>query len=198
VVKRLVMAGTFVSLGHSGATAAQAAEAFGWGASHVTHLFNAMSGLHHRSPGLAAAALADDRVTVGLIADGVHVAPTMLRLAWRALGPTRIALVTDAMAAMGMGDGSYRIGSVPVEVRGEVRNAEGNLAGSAATMDQLMRTMMRATGCSLEEAVVMASATPAEVVGHVPERGDRVLLDTDLQVVAVSVGGKVVHGEVAE
>lgn len=194
VVKRLVAAGTVVAIGHSAATADEAEAAFGWGISHVTHLYNAMSGLDHRSPGVAAAALAHDRVTVGLIADGIHVASPMLRLAWKALGRERISLVTDAMAAMGVGDGDFQIGSVPVRVRGaEVRNEEGTLAGSAATLDHVVRTMKAATACSVEEAVAMASSTPAAVVGYRPSEGDAVLLDEDLQVLATAIRGEVVY-----
>jgi len=106
VITALREAGTVVSLGHSDCTAGQARAGIGWGAAHVTHLFNAMSGLDHRRPGLAAAALTDDSVTVGLIADGIHVDPVMMHLAFKALGPDRIALVTDAVAALGGGRGS--------------------------------------------------------------------------------------------
>ncbi|MFO7291942.1 MAG: N-acetylglucosamine-6-phosphate deacetylase [Actinomycetes bacterium] len=193
VVRRLMEAGVVVAIGHSDATAEQAQAAFGWGLRHATHLFNAMSGLDHRAPGVAAAILADDRVTCGLIADGAHVADTMLRLAWRALGPTRIALVTDAMAAAGLADGEYRIGTVDVTVTdGVVRNRDGALAGSAATLDRVVAVMRRATGCSLDDLAAMASATPSAIVGHHPGPGDAVLVDDDLAVVATAIGGEVV------
>lgn len=194
VVERLAAAGTVVAIGHSDATSTEAKTSFGRGVTHATHLFNAMSGLGHRSPGVAAAVLLDDRVTTGLIADGVHLAPDIVRLAFRMLGAERIALVTDAMAAMGVGDGSYRVGSIPVEVHGvEVRNRDGNLAGSAATMDHVVRTMRNTLGCSLEEASSMASATPAGVVGHTPHPGDLVLVDDELQVTATAVAGEIVY-----
>lgn len=193
VVRCLLDAGVVVSIGHSDATAAEAQAAFGWGVRHATHLFNAMSGLDHRSPGVAAAILADDRVTCGLIADGVHVADTMLRLAWRTLGPGRIALVTDAMAAAGLPDGPYKIGPVEVTVSdGVVRNTDGALAGSAATLDRVVAVMRRATGCSLDDLAAMASTTPAAIVGYRPDPGDAVLLDDDLHVVATAIGGEVV------
>jgi len=193
VVRCLLDAGVIVSIGHSDATAAEAQAAFGWGVRHATHLFNAMSGLDHRSPGVAAAILADDRVTCGLIADGVHVADTMLRLAWRTLGPGRIALVTDAMAAAGLPDGPYKIGPVEVTVSdGVVRNTDGALAGSAATLDRVVAVMRRATGCSLDDLAAMASTTPAAIVGYRPDPGDAVLLDDDLHVVATAIGGEVV------
>lgn len=194
VVGRLVNAGVVVSIGHSNASAAQAERAFAWGINHATHLFNAMSGLDHRSPGVAAAVLGAEGMTAGLIADGVHVAPAMLRVAYRAAGPGRIALVTDAMAAAGLGDGEYAIGSVAVTVGGrEARNGEGRLAGSVATMDQAVRMMIKATGCSLAEAATMASSTPSRVVGYRPQPGDLVLLDSDLKVVATAVGGTIVY-----
>lgn len=193
VISRFIEAGTIVALGHSDCTADRAVRAMTLGARHVTHLYNAMSGLEHRSPGLAAAVLTDDIATAGLIADGVHVAPVMLHLAHRTLGAERIALVTDAMAAMGRDGGEHSIGSVPVTVSGiEIRNAAGALAGGAAPMDHLLRTMIDATGCSLDEAVAMASSTPARIVGHSPNAGDLTLLDADLAVVATAVDGTVV------
>lgn len=194
VVERLIGAGVVVAIGHSDATAAQAERSFTWGVEHATHLFNAMSGLDHRSPGVAAAVLGAEKITAGLIADGVHVDPALLRLAYRTAGSERIALVTDAMAATGLGEGEYAIGSVPVTVDGrEARNPEGALAGSVITMDEALRRMMQATGCSLEEAVVMASSTPARVVGYQRHPGDLTLLDPELEVVATAIADEVVY-----
>ncbi len=191
VVATLREAGTLVSLGHSDCSAATGREAFRWGATNVTHLFNGMSGLDHRRPGLAAAALTDDSVTVGLISDGVHVDPLMLTLAYRLLGPERISLITDAVAALGIGEGAYRIGDVDVTVAAHTsRNRNGALAGGVAPMDHLLRTMVAATGCSLQEGVQMASATPASVVGHIPDAGDRVTLAEDLTVLETFLGGE--------
>ncbi len=194
IAKRFVEAGTVVSLGHTDATAAEAATAADWGATHATHLFNAMSGLDHRTPGVAATVLTDDRFTTGLIADGIHVDAAMLRLALRAKGPERIALVTDAMSAMGLTAGAHTIGSTSVVVDGvTVRNAEGNLAGSAATMDMVLRTMIDSTGCGLADAITMASTTPARIVGHTPPADNLVVLDDDLGVVATVVDGAILH-----
>lgn len=194
VIRRFRAAGTVVAVGHSNANAAQTEEAFRWGVSHATHLYNAMSGLGHRDPGVAAAVLAHDEVSAGVIADGIHVDPIMLHLAWKLLGSDRIALVTDAMAALGMGDGTYSLGDIAVEVRGiEARNPEGNLAGSAAGMDTVVRGMADATGCSREDLAAMASTTPARIVGHRPDGGDMVLVDEDLRVEATAVAGRVVY-----
>lgn len=198
VVRRLVDAGCVVAIGHSDATAAEANRAFEWGISHATHLFNGMSGLGHRDPGVAAAVLDHDSVTAGLIADGVHLSPESMRLAFRLLGSERLALVTDSISAMGAGDGVHRIGSIAVEVTGvEVRNAEGRLAGSAATFDHVARTMREATGCSWEELAAMTSATPARIAGHRRHPADLVLVDDDLRVLATSVGGEIVYRGVA-
>ena len=191
-IELLAEAGVVVAVGHSDADAATTRAAFAAGARHVTHLFNAMSGLAHRRPGVAAATLLADDVTFGLIADGVHVHLDMVRLAVRIAGPRRVAVVTDAMAGMGMGDGPHAIGDVAVDVTGiEVRNRDGALAGSAATMDHVVRTAAGAVG--RREALAMATRTPATVVGHVPDPGDRVLLDDDLQVVATAVAGTILH-----
>lgn len=194
VVRLLAAAGTVVSIGHSDAKAAQVEAALEWGITHATHLYNAMSGLDHRAPGVAAAVLADHRITTGLIADRVHVADMMLRLALRAMGPHRIALVTDAIAALGMADEAHTVGSVPVTVKGmTVRNDDGALAGSAAGMDHVLRTMKSATGCSWTDAITMASTTPAKIVSYDPHPGDLVLFDDDHEVAATAVGGTVVY-----
>ncbi|MGE0143891.1 MAG: N-acetylglucosamine-6-phosphate deacetylase [Planctomycetota bacterium] len=138
-VERLVAAGVVVALGHARSTVGFA-ECVAAGASVVTHLFNAMSPLHHREPGIANLALDDERLTCCLIADGHHVHPNMLRLAFRALGRARTVLVTDAVSAAGMPDGEYTLSGLPVTSReGIVRDREGRLAGSALTMAMACR-----------------------------------------------------------
>lgn len=191
-IEVLATAGVVVAVGHSNADAATTRAAFAAGARHATHLFNAMSGLAHRRPGVAAATLLADDVTFGLIADGVHVHADMVRLAVRMAGPRRVALVTDAMAGMGMGDGRHRLGERVVEVAGiEARDGEGRLAGGVATMDHVVRSAAATVG--REATLAMATLTPARVVGHVPDPGDLVLLDDDLRVVATALAGTVVH-----
>jgi N-acetylglucosamine-6-phosphate deacetylase len=189
VLTALVERGVVVSLGHTPATAAQARGAVDAGATWVTHLFNAMAPLHHRAPGLAGVALADERVRVGLIADGVHVAPEVVAVAQRALGP-RLTLVTDAVAAAGAPDAPD-----------EARLADGTLAGSTLTMDQAVRNLVAFTGCRDESALSAASAAPAAVLGEASRgrlehgrRADLVLLTRGLDVVATWVGGQLVHG----
>ena len=197
IIDVLVAAGITVSIGHTDATPPQVRRAADLGVRSVTHLFNAMAPLHHRSPGTVGAALDDDRLTVGLITDGVHLDPLVVRLAWRLLGPDRTVLVTDGAAAMGAADGRYTIGSVPITVEsGAVRNDDGSLAGGAATFDQIVRGFVESTHCTMSDVAVVASAGPAELVGlhdrgavEVGRRGDLVLLDDDLGVVATVVTG---------
>lgn len=164
LVRRLDEAGVVASIGHSDATAAQANAGFAAGARTVTHLGNAMRPLRPRDPGVAGAALARDDVTVQLIVDGHHLAPEMVQLAWRAAAG-RFVLVTDAVAAAGMGDGTFALSSVTVHAEhGRVTRADGRLAGSALTMDAAVRNL-HALGAPLAEAIGAATAAPARVLG---------------------------------
>lgn len=201
VIAELVRRGVVVSLGHSGAGYEQASEAIGMGAGFGTHLFNAMTGLHHRDPGLAGALLDSSQTAVGLIVDGIHLHPAAVRVAWRAKGPQGVALVTDAMAAMGVGWGTFRIGSVDVTVGADgPRNPDGRLAGSALTLDRAVRNLVSFTGCPPSEALAAVTSTPARVLGDDRRgvltpgaRSDLVLLDQGLGVVATIIGGDLVY-----
>lgn len=188
--------GIVASLGHSAADHATAVAALDAGATMVTHLFNAMGPLHHRSPGLVGAALADDRVVAGLIADLVHVHPALLRTAFRAKGPDGIALVTDAV-----GWRAGRLAALDLAlVDGAPRLADGTLAGSALTMDQAVRNLVDAAGIDPLDAIRAASTTPARVLGddwrgqiRPGARADLVVLDRhDLSVRRTVVGGETV------
>jgi N-acetylglucosamine-6-phosphate deacetylase len=198
VLRGLVARGVVVSLGHSAATVEEARGAVDAGASWVTHLFNAMSPLHHREPGLAGAALTDERLHVGLIADGVHVHPTAVALAQRALGG-RLVLVTDSVAALGMPPGEHALGRATVVVDANaVRLPDGTLAGSNLSLDQAVRNLVTFTGCEPALAVGAASAAPARVLGDGQRgtlrpgaRGDVVLLTPSLTVAATIVGGEI-------
>jgi N-acetylglucosamine-6-phosphate deacetylase len=160
-------------------------------------LFNAMRPFSHRDPGPIGAALADDDVVAGLICDGIHVDPIAVRMAWRALGPSRLSLVTDAISALGVDGG--RLGSVDVTI-GEhgVRNADGVLAGSTLSLDQAVRNLVTFTGCDVADAFATVTSTPADVL-DLPDRGrltvgkraDVTVLDGALNVVATIVGGEV-------
>jgi N-acetylglucosamine-6-phosphate deacetylase len=191
--------GVVVSCGHSNATAAEAALAFDRGVRTVTHLFNAMSPFSHRDPGLAGAALARGDVIVQLILDGHHLADETAAVVWKAAAG-RVALVTDAMAATGIGDGRFRLGGVEVEVRdGVARRAEdGVLAGSVTTLLDGIRNL-HALGASLPAAIAAATSVPARVVGRegvlrAGGKADIVVLDDRLEIRSVFVGGKELVG----
>ena len=195
LVELCVRRGIVVSLGHSEASAAQAAAAIAAGASAVTHLFNAMAPIGARVPGLAGSALATAGVSIQLIADGVHVSDELLRVAFAA-APGRCSLVSDAIAAAALGDGAYRLGAVEIEVRdGVARRADGTLAGSAARLRDGLARLAR-LGVDPGEAVAAASARPARLIGAgghgVLERGGRadlLVVDDGLVLQRVVSGG---------
>lgn len=200
IVRELAANGVVVAAGHTSATYEEAKAGFSWGISHVTHLFNAMPPLDHRSPGLIGALIADPQVTAGLIVDGYHSHPSVVTGAWRWLEPDRLGLVTDAMAAAGMGDGEFQIGTVPVNVTaGRVTNRDGRLAGSTLTLDQAVRNLIAYSGCSESEALAAASSVPARIIGRVDlgrieigELADLTFFDDHLNVVGTMIGGEVV------
>ena len=166
LISLCVERGVIVSLAHSNANFDETMGAFEAGARSVTHLFNAMSSLHHRDPGLPGATLAPGTAACGIIVDGHHVHPEMVRLAYERLGPDRMYLVTDAMAAAGMGPGEHSLAGRTVRVDdGVPRLPDGTLAGSALLMHEAVWNVMEITGCSLPDAVKMASSTPAALIG---------------------------------
>lgn len=173
-ITTLADAGVIASLGHSSATNEQAHAGVDAGARMVTHLFNAMTGVHHREPGLAAVALTDSRITCGLIADGVHVHPDAIRLAFAA-APERIALVTDALAALGLPPGTIEFGGKQITIGqdGVARDGNGILAGSIVRMDHAIGNCI-SWGIPAEVALRAASTIPAEVL-HDNSRGSIVV-----------------------
>jgi N-acetylglucosamine-6-phosphate deacetylase len=171
------------------------------GITYGTHLFNAMPALDHRAPGLAGALLTDPRVTVGVIPDGVHLHPAVVKLIWQSKGPAGVNMVTDAMAALGMPPGQYNLGDFIVTVDGtSARLGDSRLAGSILSLDQALRNFIAFTGCSLSEALMTVTTTPARVLG-LTDRGqiapgfiaDMVLLTPDLHIVKTFVGGQIGH-----
>ncbi|MGH3562690.1 MAG: N-acetylglucosamine-6-phosphate deacetylase, partial [Mycobacterium sp.] len=169
-IGRFVDAGVVVAVGHTDAGYEQTRRAIGAGATVGTHLFNAMRPLQHREPGPALALMEDPRVTVELIADGVHVHPALIRRVVDVAGPQRVALITDATAAAGSGDGPFRLGGLDVDVVSGVARVRGTstIAGSTATMDRLFRAVAgfgRDPDTALTAAVQMTSTTPARVLG---------------------------------
>ena len=197
-MRRILAAGAAVAVGHTNADLDTARRAFDAGATILTHAFNAMNGIHHRAPGPVIAALDDERVTLELIADGTHVHPSVLRLAIEA-APGRIALITDAMAAAGAGDGPYRLGDLEVVVSGGVARLAvgGSIAGSTLTQDAAVRRVVRECGMPLPAAIAAATVVPARAVGR-PDLGrltpgsaaDAVLLSDLLEVQSVWVDGE--------
>jgi N-acetylglucosamine-6-phosphate deacetylase len=194
-------AGVVVAVGHTDATYEQTRHAVELGATVGTHVFNAMRPLHHREPGPTLALLQDPRVTVELIADGVHLHPAVLRAAIDAAGAHRTALVTDAIAAAGLGDGEFRLGAMQIDVVDQVARVRGTsiIAGSTATMDQIFRNVIGQLGPSdaaLTAAVQMTSTTPARALGltrvgalQAGFDANLVVLDRDLQPIAIMTGG---------
>jgi N-acetylglucosamine-6-phosphate deacetylase len=188
--------GVTVACGHSNATAEQARAGFARGARTVTHIFNAMRPFEAREPGLAGAALASGDVVVQIILDGVHLADDTARLVWRAAAG-RVALVTDAVSGAGVGDGSYRLGTVDVEIEnGVVRRADSVLAGSTVTMIDAVRNLVE-LGAPLAGALAAASEVPARVAGRGDvgrlEPGaiaDVVVLDDGLEIQRVLAAGE--------
>ncbi len=167
LTRALVQAGVTVSLGHTAATAEQTHQAADWGASHVTHTFNAQSPLNHRQPGVPGAALTDDRLYCEVIADGVHLHPDAVRLLVRAKGADKAVAVTDAMEAAGMPEGRYALGGWRVEVKdGQARLMNGTLAGSVLTLRRALENLIHRFGIVPEDAVRMCTQTPAQSIGE--------------------------------
>jgi N-acetylglucosamine-6-phosphate deacetylase len=203
-VEALAKAGVVVSLGHSDTSYEVATGYAGAGASMATHLFNAMSQLGNREPGLAGAAIDGGAFSAGLIADGIHVHPATMGAALRAKkGPGHVFLVTDAMATIGTDMASFALnGRTIYRKDGSLRLADGTLAGADLDMISAVRFMHRVIGVELEEALRMASAYPAEAVGQGQRLGrfakgmaaDMVSLSDDLDVRGVWIGARQVFG----
>jgi N-acetylglucosamine-6-phosphate deacetylase len=207
LVRQIARAGVVPAVGHTQAGYETATAAVDAGARVSTHLFNAMPGLHHRDLGTVGAALSREEVVCELVNDGVHLRPEVVWLVFQAAGARRVALVTDAIAAAGMDDGDYHFGRVPLRVRGGVaRLVDGRtIAGSTLTMDAALRRAVQEVGVPMEDAVAAASTTPASAIGIGGRTGsiepgkaaDLVVLDDDLEVVAVMAAGRWVPRQAA-
>lgn len=159
------------SIGHTAADHGTTAAALEWGASHFTHLYNAMTPLHHRDPGVVGAALTSVDATAELIADGIHVHPAAMRIAVATM-PHRIALVTDAIRACGLADGTYKLYDYEVTVaEGSARLADGKLAGSVLTMANAVRNMIELAGLPVETVIPMATEVPARIAAVSDRKG---------------------------
>lgn len=202
LARAIVESGAVAAVGHTDATAEEARAGFEAGARHVTHLFNGMRPLHQREGGPIAACLLEERATCELICDGAHVAPEVLRLAYRVLGPERTLVVTDNLHIAGTEASGGRFGGQEVEVSGaKAVRADGTIVGSVATMDQHFRNAIAFLGIDLRTAFKLCSANPARVAGAEPRKGrlaagmdaDVVLLDEELRVRATVCRGELAY-----
>lgn len=191
--------GVRVSMGHSNATAAETRTAIAAGAVSATHTFNAMRALDHREPGILGVVLTESALFAELICDGIHTAPEMARLWWRAKGPERAILVTDAMSAAGMPDGEYQLGGFTVQVTEGRAIARGVLAGSVLTLDRALVNLVSFTSAPLDEALRTLTANPAMMTGAGDKAGT-LNAGQPANIVAVDAKGKlmasIVRGQV--
>ena len=200
LIKELKKQNWIVSIGHTRADFETLNRAFDAGASQITHLFNAMTGVHHRDVGVAGWALSNDKIICEIIADGVHVAPEMLKFAFRNKTANGLALVSDSVAPTGLGDGTFELWNEKISVtNGKTQNERGSIAGSVITMLEAVK-MMISLGIEKREVSQMASLTPAKMLGietthgsiEVGKRADLVALDEQGNVKLTIVGGKIV------
>jgi N-acetylglucosamine-6-phosphate deacetylase len=190
--------GVHSSLGHSNATYQEAQSGISAGADHATHTFNAMRALDHRDPGILGAVLENNELTADIIADGIHVHPSVVNLFLRAKGADRAILITDAISATGMPDGVYKLGDFEVQVSNGRCEYQGKLAGSVLTLDRAVRNVMTFAGWELQQAVKLATLNPARRLGISDQRGlvapgrraDLVVLTPEGQVVHTIIGGE--------
>ena len=212
IIRALSRQGIVVSMGHTDATLGDGQKAMGNGATLITHMFNAMQPFHHREPALlglvaeqSGGGMVNENTSgmkelyFSIIADGIHAHPTAVRLA-HSLCPDRAILITDAMSAMGLGDGEHSLGDTRVMVKGMKATVAGTdtLAGSVASMDVCIRSYRKYTQCSTGQALESATLHPAKVLGIHDKKGrikvgadaDLVLLDDDLNVMKTWVGGR--------
>jgi N-acetylglucosamine-6-phosphate deacetylase len=195
--------GIVVSAGHTNASYEDMQQAVKNGVGFTTHLFNAMTPFHHRNPGIIGAVLGDGNLSYSVIADGVHLHPGTLNMAWQS-NPKGLVLVTDAMQALGLPAGTYTLGDMKVDVedgKAYIHDTK-TLAGSVLSMDDAVRNLRAQTGCSLVEAVEAATLKPARVLGIEDKKGtlntgadaDFIVLDDDLQVQATYINGELAWG----
>ena len=191
--------GVRVSVGHSNATASETRAVIAAGAMSATHTFNAMRALDHREPGILGTVLTTDALYAELICDGIHTSAEIVDLWWRAKGPERGILITDAMSAAGMPDGEYQLGGFAVQVANGRAMARGVLAGSVLTLDRALENFERFTGAPLEEALRLLTVNPAAMTGF-SHRAGTLGVGSEANLVAVDKQGKLVasirNGEV--
>lgn len=180
--------GVRVSIGHSNADAATSRSVIAAGATSATHTFNAMRPLDHREPGILGTVLSDDNLFAELICDGIHVRPELVKVWWRAKGAHRAILVTDAMSATGMPDGTYMLGEFAVEVKDGCAMSGGVLAGSVLTMDRALVNFIQFAGVDLQHAVPLLTRNPRSMAGFEKQTGS-LIPGADASFVALDASG---------
>jgi N-acetylglucosamine-6-phosphate deacetylase len=183
--------GVRITMGHSFATAAETRALIAAGAVSATHTFNAMRPLDHREPGILGTVLTNDAVFADLICDGVHTAEETVKLWWRAKGPERAILITDAMSAAGMPDGEYQLGEMAVQVTNGYATANGVLAGSVLTLDRALENFVRFTGATVQQGLRLLTTNPAAMTGLGRQAGS-LAVGQEANLVAVDGAGKMV------
>ncbi|HQZ81944.1 MAG TPA: N-acetylglucosamine-6-phosphate deacetylase [Pyrinomonadaceae bacterium] len=188
LIRELAKRGWIASIGHTHADVATLKAAIDAGAKHLTHFFNAMSGIHHRELGVAGWGLTEREVSFDVIADGRHVAPEMVTFACRTKGVDRVSLISDSVAPTGLGDGTYDLWGERIAVlNGVTRNERGSIAGSVITMLDAVRNMLR-WGFSADEIAKMTSRNPARLIGAELLQDDLVELDENFELREVRIG----------
>jgi N-acetylglucosamine-6-phosphate deacetylase len=191
VIAEAARRNVLVSIGHSDASLETARAGVYAGARHATHTFNAMRPLDHRDPGILAEVLTDNQITADIIADGIHVMPEVIRLFLQAKGKDRAVLVTDAISATGMPNGTYQLGPLQVEVKDGKCTMDGKLAGSVLTMDRAVRNVTQFGGWSLQDSVGAATLNPARAAGLA--KHGRIIAGAEANLVALNSNGDVLQ-----
>jgi len=201
IIGSLVDSNIIASFGHSNATYEQTLDGFDTGISHVTHLFNAMTSIHHRAPGPLVAIFESEHITAQVITDGVHIHPAVLKFAYEKLGPDRTFPITDGMQAIGLGDGMFIYNGIKYESKaGAARYKDGTLIGTAIGLSQIIERLIKFTDCPLGTAIRTVTQNPAELLELQDKKGtitvgkdaDLILLDDNLSVHTTIVAGKIV------
>ena len=200
VIGEALQQGVYTCIGHSNATFDEALQGIAAGAVSATHTFNAMRPLDHREPGILGAVLSSDQLMGDIIVDGIHVAPAIVKLFLKAKGTENAILITDAISATGMRDGTYQLGPFQVQVRGDRCEYQGKLAGSVLTLDRAVRNVVSFADWTLQQSVVLATRNPARMVGA-EKKGtiaagndaDLVFLTSQGEVVNTMIGGRLLH-----
>ena len=181
----------YTSMGHSDATFEEARKGIAAGAVSATHTFNAMRALDHREPGILGAVLSDDGMMADIIVDGIHVAPAIFQVFLKSKGVERAVLISDAISATGMGDGTYQLGPFQVQVRGDRCEFQGRLAGSVLTLDRAVRNVMSYANWPLQQSVILATRNPARLIAA-KGKGE-LAAGNDADLVLLAGNGKVAH-----